>query len=267
MHNHSNVVIHILVNIPQENTRDDTDGTKRNARQIHILIALSISNLARQYDHFVRGLIARDARDGLESWEQTGGGVSNGFNDIGGICDADFHHGAADVFGGIGDEFVDENVIVHGISDASANDADGQGKGSDRGDDIVGTDDGRHNRSRNHDATDSETAENEETPESVEIVSVGYCKGTAASSHEDGRDDQQFTIVATEDGQEPENETGACENAETDGNAPNADTDWVMTVNIESLSGPEHDDGEEVGARDCGDDQGKGEDSGFFLHS
>lgn len=40
-----------------------------------------------------------------------------------------------------------------------------------------------------------------------------------------------------------------------------------MTVDIEGLSRPEHDDGEEVGAGNCSDDQCQGKDSGFLLHS
>lgn len=34
------MIVHILVDIPQKARRDDTDSTRRNTRQVNILIAL-----------------------------------------------------------------------------------------------------------------------------------------------------------------------------------------------------------------------------------
>ena len=40
-----------------------------------------------------------------------------------------------------------------------------------------------------------------------------------------------------------------------------------MAINVEGLSGPEHDDGEEVCAGDEGDDQSQGENPRFLLQT
>lgn len=41
---------------------------------------------------------------------------------------------------GIGDEFLDEDVVVDGVADGAADDADGEGEGGDGSDEIVRTD-------------------------------------------------------------------------------------------------------------------------------
>lgn len=40
-----------------------------------------------------------------------------------------------------------------------------------------------------------------------------------------------------------------------------------MTVDVESLGRPKHQNGKEVGTRDEGDDQGEGEDTGFLAET
>lgn len=52
--------------------------------------------------------------------------------------------------------------------------------------------------------------------------------------------------MATEMREGPKTETGACENAETDGETADADIDRILVKLVERLSRPEHEDGKEV---------------------
>ncbi len=132
------MVIHKLIDIPQKARRHHADGPKRNARQIHPLVALRKRRLARRHHHPIRRLIALDAGDELELVEQGGAGEGDGFADEGGVFDAQVQgHGAADVVFGVGDEFVDEDVVVGCVADGAADDADGEGEGGDGGDEVL----------------------------------------------------------------------------------------------------------------------------------
>ena len=55
-----------------------------------------------------------------------------------GRSDSEFElHGPADVVDGVGDEFVVEDVVIHRVADAAADDADGEGEGCDCGDEVL----------------------------------------------------------------------------------------------------------------------------------
>jgi len=137
-HNHRNMVIHKLIDIPQKARRHHADGPKRNARQIHPLVALRKRRLARRHHHPIRRLIALDPGNELELVEQGGAGEGDGFADEGGVFDAQVQgHGAADVVFGVGDEFVDEDVVVGCVANGAADDADGEGEGGDGGDEVL----------------------------------------------------------------------------------------------------------------------------------
>jgi hypothetical protein len=71
--------------------------------------------------------------------------------------------------------------------------------------------------------------------------------------------------VASENAEEPEHDDSTSKDAKTDGETTNADTSGVMTVDVECLCWPEHDDREKVGAGDEGDDQSQGQDARFLL--
>ena len=81
---------------------------------------------------------------------------------------------------GVGDEFLDEDVIVRGVADGTADDADGEGEGGDCGDEVVGANDGRHDGGGHHNTADSEAREDQETPELVQIVDSRVGEGAAA---------------------------------------------------------------------------------------
>jgi hypothetical protein len=69
--------------------------------------------------------------------------------------------------------------------------------------------------------------------------------------------------VTLQESQEPEDDAGAGHDAEASWQAAKANLDGVMTVNVESLSRPEHENREEVGTGNESDDQG--EDEGALL--
>ena len=68
---------------------------------------------------------------------------------------------------GVGDEFLDEDVVVGGVADGAADDADGEREGGDGRDEVVGADDGRHDGGWDDDAADAETGEDQQAPERV----------------------------------------------------------------------------------------------------
>ena len=59
--------------------------------------------------------------------------------------------------------------------------------------------------------------------------------------------------MTPEHAQEPQDDASTSQNSEANGNATDADTNGVMSVDVESLRRPEHEDREEIGPRDEGD--------------
>ncbi|KIW47453.1 uncharacterized protein PV06_00148 [Exophiala oligosperma] len=249
MHHNSDMVIHVLVDIAQKDTGYDGDTTECDTGQIHILVTLGVGDLASKHNHFVRGLVAGDTGNFLDAFEQTGARELDDLGDVGLVGDAQLQrHGAADVLDGVGDELVDKDVVVNRVTDAPADHADRESQGRHRRDDVVGTDDGRHDTRGDHDAADAQAAQDQETPEGVEVEPGAACQRAASRGHENGREDHEFAVVAPEHGQQPQDDAGAREDAETDGDTTDADTDGVVAVDVERLRRPEHDDAEEVGA-------------------
>ncbi len=73
--------------------------------------------------------------------------------------------------------------------------------------------------------------------------------------------------MAAEDAEEPEDYARACEDRKANGDAADTDADGVVAVDVEGLSGPEHNHTEEVGATYESDDEGEGEDAWFLLEA
>ncbi|KIW57303.1 hypothetical protein PV05_05872 [Exophiala xenobiotica] len=162
LHDHSNMIIHILVDIAKEDARQDGNASESNTRQVHVLITFCIRNLACQHDHLVRRFVSSDAGDLLDAFEQTRRRELNRLSDVCGVCDAKLQgHGAANVLGCVGHELVHEHIVVNRVPDTTANDADGQGQCGDRGDNVIGTDNRGHDRSGDDDATNTQATEDE----------------------------------------------------------------------------------------------------------
>lgn len=73
--------------------------------------------------------------------------------------------------------------------------------------------------------------------------------------------------MAAEHGKQPQDDAGAGQNGKSNRNTTDADADGIVAVHIECLRRPEHENGEEVGTRDEGDDEGQSEDSGLLSQS
>ena len=161
--------------------------------------------------------------------------------------------------------FIKEYVVVCRVADCAPDDTDCEGKRCDCGDEIVGTDDCCDDGCWDDDASNSETRNDQDSVHGVQVVQACGSEGAAAGGHHAGGDNHEPFVATAEDGQEPEDDTSACEDGETDWQTADTDTDWVVAVDVEGLGGPEEEDGEEVCARDECDDECQGEDSRVFL--
>lgn len=132
------MIVHVLINIAQETRSYDTHHSKRNAYQIHVPITLGIRLLPRCDHDRVRGCVARDARDQLQLVDQGCAGEYDGFSDVCRVGDSEFDdHGAADIFDCVGNEFVDEHIVVGRVADAAADYADCESQGGYRSDEVL----------------------------------------------------------------------------------------------------------------------------------
>lgn len=177
------MVVHVFVNVPQKACCYDAHGSKRNTRKVHIFVALRICELTRRNHHLVRGVVASNAWDLLQAIQQTGSSESDGVGDICLVRDAEFEqHGAADVLDSIWHEFLDKDIVVGRVADGTTDDADGQRKGGDGGDEVVGADDGGHDRGWDDDTANAETREDQEAPDFVEVIDT--CDGEGAAAYD-----------------------------------------------------------------------------------
>ena len=138
MHDHRNMVIHVLTDAAQETSRQNRNTTKRDTDVVHPLVTLSIRQLARSHNGIVRGLATRDSRNGLQFFQQRRAGEFDGFADVGRIGDVELrdHHAANEVFR-VGDELGNEDVVVDRVADAAPDDADGERERRDCRDEIL----------------------------------------------------------------------------------------------------------------------------------
>lgn len=90
-------------------------------------------------------------------------------------------------------------------------------------------------------------------------VSIGLHWGVSAwdhtCCHENATDNQQLLVAAAEHTEQPQHDTSTTHDPKANGKTAHAHGHRVMTVHVERLRRPEHDDGEKVGTRDEGDDQ------------
>lgn len=73
--------------------------------------------------------------------------------------------------------------------------------------------------------------------------------------------------MAAELGQQPKNNDGSAENAETDRHPAYPDADGIVAVDVKGLSGPEKQDGEKIGTGDKGDNKGEDKNPRVFLNA
>lgn len=97
------------------------------------------------------------------------------------------------------------------------------------------------------------------------IANVESKRDVLTCGHENAADDEQFLIPTPQQTQQPQNNTGTAQNAQTDGQTAQSDSHGIVVIDVEGLGGPEHDDGEEVGAGDEGDDERQSQRARFLL--
>ena len=73
--------------------------------------------------------------------------------------------------------------------------------------------------------------------------------------------------MASEDAQEPQHDARSSQDTEAHWDTSDTDPDGILTIDVEGLSGPEHENGEKVGTRDEGDHQSHGEYARFLLQT
>lgn len=77
--------------------------------------------------------------------------------------------------------------------------------------------------------------------------------------HHNRRRNHQLLAPAAEQAQQPQHHAGTRQDTEADRQPSQADSDRVMAVRVVRLRRPEHDEGEEVGAGNEGDDKRQGQ--------
>lgn len=191
VNNDSNMVVHVWADIAQEDSGKDRDSSESNANIIHPGIGCSEGLLSSVND------IIPDCKIAIDTWKilDLFGKRSTGEND--GILDGSaVKNTMLDKRGGnlelqLWDYLAVENVVVGRVPDGASNDTDGESESGDGRDEVVGTDNSGDDGSWNNDSADTETSNDEDWVDSVEVVRSCDGHGTAAYCHHDGRDDHE----------------------------------------------------------------------------
>lgn len=124
------MVIHVLVNIPQEAARNNANHPESNTSQINPSVALCKRHLASLYHGLVCERFTLDAWELIEFLEQGGTCQLNGLSNHWDARDVEFgDHDAPDIVLCVRDEFVDEDVIVDRVANGAAYDPDCEREG------------------------------------------------------------------------------------------------------------------------------------------
>lgn len=99
-----------------------------------------------------------------------------------------------------------------------------------------------------------------------------FCKSciylaSLTSCHENTADNQELLVVSAENAKKNKHDAGSRQNTKTDRQAANANLHGIMAIYIERLGRPEHENGEEVCARDECDDEGENESTRLLVET
>lgn len=134
------MVIHVLGDVPQHQAGDDGHAAEGNAAVVDPRVAVGVRQLARQHDLVPEGDVSTD--EGQDILRQAGACEDGSLGDLGHVVDLVVDKDAGDVQRQHGDELLVENIVVDGVSDGTADDADGERQGRDGGDKIIWADNG-----------------------------------------------------------------------------------------------------------------------------
>lgn len=73
-----------------------------------------------------------------------------------------------------------------------------------------------NDRRRNHNAPDTKSSQDQETPKLVQVIDSTNSERPASCGHQDRGCDQQLLVVTSKDREEPQNDTSSCEDGEAD---------------------------------------------------
>ena len=254
MYNNCNMIIHILANIPKAKTRKDSNSSKRNTGVVNERVSRCIRFLSSKHKSVPFRQIAIYTRQEEDILNKRRACQLRNVSDYRCIEDPILHGSNDDILRQDRDELVVENIIIGGIPNRTTNNTNSKRERRNRSNEIIRTNDSGDNGSWDDDASDTKTGDDEDSIDGVKVVEAGGSEGSAASSHHARRDDHEGSVIASEDREKPEDDAGTGEDGETDGHAAEAHPDWVVAVDVEGLGRPEEKDGEEVCARDEGDD-------------
>jgi len=254
MYNNGNMIIHILANIPKENTSKNSNKSKRNTRVVNVWVSRRKRLLSSMHEMIPDRDITIYTGQIEDILNERSARKLPNLSDYGRVEDSILERSYDDILRQDRDELVVKNIIIGGIPNRTTDDTNSKRESGDRGNEIIGTDDSGDDGSWDDDASDAETGDDEDSIDSVEVIQAGGGKGAAAGSHHAGGNDHEGSVIASEYREEPEDNAGTGEDGETDGHAADADADGVVAVDVEGLGGPEEEDGEEVCAGDEGDD-------------
>lgn len=133
--------------------------------------------------------------------------------------------------------------------------ADGECESCDCRDQIIRTNNRRHNTRWDHNPANTQTSNHQNRVNNRQIIQPRSGQSTTPRSHHNRRSDHERAITAAVNGQEPQDDEGTDQDSETDWHPAEPDLDRVVAVHVEGLGGPEEEDGEEVGAGDECDDE------------
>lgn len=146
LHYNSDMVIHVLGDVPQEASSDDADASKCDAHVVYPLVSLCVRDLASENDCLVRTRNVFDAFDLFNSWQQRRTRELDDFSDKRRRGDVKLgNHGSAYVVLGQRDKLGNEDVIVDAVADAASDNTNGESESCDCGDEVVWADDRGYN--------------------------------------------------------------------------------------------------------------------------
>ena len=261
------VVIHVLGDIAEEQAGEDGDAAKGDTDVVDDGVRVRERLLAGAHDAFPGRDVAVDAGQVEDVVDERGARQLGGLRPGGGVEDVVVDARRHDLDRDLLLHLAEEDVVVGRVADRAADDADGERERRNRRDQVVRADDRGDDRGWDNNAADPEPGDDEDAVDGVDVVDACCGERSAAGCHHARGDDHEPLVTAAEDREEPEHDTGTCEDGEADGETAESDANGVVAVDVEGLRGPEEEDGEEVGARDEGDDERQGEDAGVLLQA
>lgn len=176
-----------------------------------------------------------------------------------------------------------EDIVVNSVADAASNNADREGNCGHGGDEIVycsklllksksqnfltWANDRRDDAGRDENTTDTETRNNKNSVDSMNVVLIPKGHESRAECHEAGRCDHQQPNMASQNGEQHKHNAGTSQDCKPDRQSSHTNSDRIMAVDVKTFCRPKHEYREEIGAGNGCDEQSKREHSRYLLQT